>query len=140
MWYFVFFRRCHSIKQLSTILAVLLEICKYTIFTREFPYLQLMMYEIHRLFTYLWFWFYTPCLSEESYSLALLSIDIYTGCPKKWSDFTMSYLQKYWIWGNQFFYSNLAWVEIVYWKILFDHLNPFKVWRYFKIRKFSALW
>ena len=61
------------------------------------------------------------------------------GVPKKCIDFTMSYLQKYWILRLQIFYSNLAWVEIVYWKILCDRLNPFKLRRYLKISKFSTL-
>ena len=38
----------------------------------------------------------------------------------------MSYLQKYWIWRLQIFYSNLAWVEIVYWKIWCDYLIPLR--------------
>ena len=64
----------------------------------------------------------------------------YTGCPKKkWPNFTMSYLQRYWIWRLQIFYINSTWVEIVHWKILCDHLNPFKLRRYLKNSKFSAL-
>ena len=45
---------------------------------------------------------------------------------KKWPDFTMPYLKKYWIWRLQIFYSNLTWVEIVYWKIWWDYLTQFK--------------
>ena len=72
----------------------------------------------------------------ETFSNISLKLKRYRVSPKKWPDFTMSYLQKYWIWRLQIFYSNLAWVEILYWKILCDHLNPFKLCMYLKISKF----
>ena len=62
------------------------------------------------------------------------------GVPKKWPDFTMSYLQTFWIWGLQIFYSDLAWVEIVYWKIWCDYLMPLKFCWYLKISKIWAPW
>ena len=64
---------------------------------------------------------------------------IYRVSQKKWPDFTMSYLQKYWIWRLQIFYSNFAWVEIVYWKISWDYLTSLKFCWCLKISKFWAL-
>ena len=64
---------------------------------------------------------------------------IYQVSQKKWPDFTMSYLHEYWIWRLQIFYSNLAWVEIVYWKISWDYLTPLKFCWCLKISKFWAL-
>ena len=53
--------------------------------------------------------------------------------------YNVSYLQQYWIWRLQISYSNLAWVKLVHWKIPCDPLNLFKLCRYLKISKFSAL-
>ena len=64
----------------------------------------------------------------------------YIGCPKTCTDYIMSYLQKYWIWRLQISYSDLAWVKLVHWNISCDSLNLFKLCRYLKISKFSALW
>ena len=64
---------------------------------------------------------------------------LYRVSPQKCTDFTMSYLEKYWNWRLQIFYSKLAWVEIVYWKIWCDYLIPLKVCWYLKISKFWAM-
>ena len=64
---------------------------------------------------------------------------LYWVSPKKCTHFTMSYLQKRWIWRLQIFYSNVAWVEIVYWKIWCYYLIPLKFCWYLKISKFWAL-
>ena len=75
--------------------------------------------------------------SKDTYILS--NKILYRVSQKKWPDFTISYLKKYWIWRLQIFYSNSTWVEIVYWKIFCDHLNPFKLCWYLKISKFLAL-
>ena len=64
---------------------------------------------------------------------------LYRVSQKKWPDFTISYLQKYWIWRFQIFYSYLAWVEIIYWKIWWDYLTRLKFCWCLKISKFWAL-
>ena len=63
---------------------------------------------------------------------------IYRVSQKKWPDFTMPYLLKYWIWRLQIFNSNFAWVEIVYWKVWWDYLTPLKFCWCLKISKFWA--
>ena len=60
------------------------------------------------------------------------------GVTKKCTDSTISYLPKYWIWRIQIFYSNLASVDILYWKIWYDYLIPLKFWWYLKISEFWA--